>query len=331
MGFIFFSLVELAIVGHVDKLASKVSNSAPSRYKTQKLHLSDCVLKAQLELCGFNSKFHLQLYGCNSKVACPPDSVLFPCSWRCIGGLDLWQERKKSEAASKFNTVSMGAREQPFAVVEADGLQEVTALMSGKRCSDGEPADLRLSPRQSPATQTHRLGVRVGRSRYREQMKRASAWRWRRLEWNGERVDRLCQLLFPGCFVLFNLVYWLYYSKSSENQVSLPTHFLRLLRTLHLLVVELYEPPWTAQTDVELLESRRQWQVPWEGTDIVCRCGVCWETRRWSAGDRRALGKYSTTFELTSSFQSSPSLRGERLGGPCPPPWGTFLYGGRKS
>ena len=118
---------------------------------------------------------------------------------------------------------------------------------------------MRLSPRLGKAGragggETHRLGVRVARSRYREQIRRASAWRWRRLQWNGERVDRLCQILFPSCFVVFNLVYWhvfpslpsanqpinsfrLYYSKSSDDQMR------RLLGTSNIVG---FGPPGSA-------------------------------------------------------------------------------------
>lgn len=47
---------------------------------------------------------------------------------------------------------------------------------------------------------------------------RSNSFRWRKLEWTGERVDKLCQMLFPGSFTLFNFIYWIYYTTKSQQQ-----------------------------------------------------------------------------------------------------------------
>uniref|UniRef100_A0A914VY83 Neurotransmitter-gated ion-channel transmembrane domain-containing protein n=1 Tax=Plectus sambesii TaxID=2011161 RepID=A0A914VY83_9BILA len=187
-GFIFFSLVELAIVGHVDKLATKEKKKHEDRLEERERRRSRADLMQQLRIeSGSPVK---------NSVDRPSIDVSPTHSHQVT--------RMMSPTDFRLNTAGIG---------------QDTAL---KRRS--------LSVTPALATNSslvHTLGVsptrrrsRLGRNRYRDAVSRQNMLKWRQLEWTGEKVDKLCQFIFPLSFLTFNFVYWVYYTNESNKQMK---------------------------------------------------------------------------------------------------------------
>lgn len=151
MGFIFFSLVELAVVGHVDKLASK----AKLKYDRDK-----------------REKYR--------ETALVNDSAT------------LYQNENDALVHNNSNN----ANEVDVRIKQGSG---------------------------GSAAMTHHVVYKpnkVGVVRQRKFSRSSSSYMWRRLEWTGESVDRLCQFCFPFTFFAFNVGYWFWYMTKSHEQMQ---------------------------------------------------------------------------------------------------------------
>lgn len=189
-GFIFFSLVELAIVGHVDKLATKEKKKHEDRLEERERRRSRADLMQQLRIES------------GSPVKMDRPSV----------------DLSPTNSNSQHQHVTRMMSPTDFRLSPA-GISQDTAL---KRRS--------LSVTPTLATNSslvHTLGVsptrrrsRLGRNRYRDAVSRQNMLRWRQLEWTGEKVDKLCQFIFPLSFLTFNFIYWVYYTNESNKQMT---------------------------------------------------------------------------------------------------------------
>jgi len=160
MGFIFFSLVELAVVGHVDKLANREKRQhdrkvdEEERMERRKSHID------MLHLIRLDSL-------ATQTISSPTDARL---AWIQNATLGL---KRRSISANSETTPAFHHR------------------MSMKKVS-----------------------------RFRENVHKQSVVRWQKLEWTGDKVDRLCQIAFPAVFLVFNIAYWLYYTHQSVKQMQ---------------------------------------------------------------------------------------------------------------
>ncbi|CAG9538766.1 unnamed protein product [Cercopithifilaria johnstoni] len=132
MGFIFFSLVELAIVGHVDKTAKKEDNRQEETSDKME-NKKNCVR------CNYQTKVR------------------------------------------KRHNVSLEAYEVTKDANEIHGLQKIC---------------------------------------YHESLSSKNISKWPKSKWTGERVDKLCQFIFPLSFICFNCFYWIYYTTESSEQMA---------------------------------------------------------------------------------------------------------------
>uniref|UniRef100_A0A915A7T9 Neurotransmitter-gated ion-channel ligand-binding domain-containing protein n=2 Tax=Parascaris univalens TaxID=6257 RepID=A0A915A7T9_PARUN len=164
-GFIFFSLVELAIVGHVDKLASKEKKRREDHFDEHERR------RGRLDFLTYLKTENSMIEQVASPFSESPIDVRLP-STQLSGNNSMHLKRRSVSAASHQLTMNKGATK------------------------------------------------RLGRNRYRDTVYRQNMMKWRRLEWTGEKVDKLCQFSFPLAFICFNCFYWLYYTTESTKQMQ---------------------------------------------------------------------------------------------------------------
>uniref|UniRef100_A0A915Q5E6 Uncharacterized protein n=1 Tax=Setaria digitata TaxID=48799 RepID=A0A915Q5E6_9BILA len=136
MGFIFFSLVELAIVGHVDKMVKKEDDWEVKMFEDEETEkLKDCIT-------------------CNHQI----------------------RSRKRHKESSSSEAYKL-----------ATDLSIVRRLQTNG---------------------------------YRESSNDMNFLKRPKFKWNGEKIDKLCQFIFPVSFVCFNCFYWIYYTTESSKQME---------------------------------------------------------------------------------------------------------------
>ncbi|KAL3990233.1 Neurotransmitter-gated ion-channel ligand binding domain family protein [Acanthocheilonema viteae] len=131
MGFIFFSLIELAIVGYVDKIASVKDDCQEENFDDVKRRKS-CIR------CDYQAK-----------------------------------ARKRHKVSSEAYKVTKDAN-------------------------------------------VHELEMIC----YHDSLGSRNISKWSKAKWTGERIDKLCQFIFPLSFICFNFFYWIYYTMESSEQMA---------------------------------------------------------------------------------------------------------------
>uniref|UniRef100_A0A914DKL9 Ligand-gated ion channel 50 n=1 Tax=Acrobeloides nanus TaxID=290746 RepID=A0A914DKL9_9BILA len=159
MGFIFFSLVELAIVGHVDKLVTREKKKHDEQLRRKSTLLNN--------------------------FRCDVDTG--------------YAER----------TTSMGEPPYDCRIVDNHGYNMAQPNAVGLKRRSLSVARLTLNEAAIRRLKIKHYGRRPSK-----------LLRWKQLEWTGEKVDKLCQLLFPLSFIAFNLFYWIYYTTESARQME---------------------------------------------------------------------------------------------------------------
>uniref|UniRef100_A0A0K0EAV7 Ligand-gated ion channel 50 n=1 Tax=Strongyloides stercoralis TaxID=6248 RepID=A0A0K0EAV7_STRER len=202
MGFIFFSLVELVIVGHVDK-----------HYKgnDKKKFMEDNFNNSQGKKC-FDGKKNSYL---RMKHSLGESTNNFNNDINDIRLQNMIWHQKVSSNSSKV--ISM---ETTTLLDNADKINNtipvpILSNENGRLHSVG-----RLTiPNSSLRRLKRKRNLEVVDINYNSPPSFSKKFTtWNSSEWTGEKVDKFCQYTFPIGFIIFNCFYWIYYTTVSTRQ-----------------------------------------------------------------------------------------------------------------
>lgn len=203
VGFIFLSLVELAVVNYLDKKVEQRKKKKDSDDE-DKLSTCTCITRksAYSSIRSRRVDFDPELGMQSHTASCP----------LLAGYRSSIKRRTPYGALNGYGSAMTESRivDDPAATVEDERMinAELGLVEDQKPNLDTK---LECEPECNNSTvwlnrRTKRLSLKERCSRVGDAIKK-----FRSRPWDGERIDTLCQCLFPGGFILFNVVYWLYF------------------------------------------------------------------------------------------------------------------------